>query len=322
NWNPHLPDRMGRENYTIVTEFILLGLTLYPNLEGFFFLMFFLIYSVTLIGNMAIIMLTSLDSCLQTPMYFFLCNLALLNICCTSAVVPKMLINFLVTRKTISYELCTLQMYTTLFLGAAECIFLAVMAFDRYVAICYPLHYTTVMNKSICISMAAGSWITTFLGSVVPLFALKLPLCGSNIIDHYFCEVPAMLQLVCADTSVSETAMFIGGIATEIIPFTLILLSYIRIIVAILRIASAEGRHKAFSTCSAHLTAVTIFYTSAMLMYMRSKAQHSPEQDKLISVFYTIINPMLNPIIYSLRNKEVKGALLKVLGRSKTSQEM
>uniref|UniRef100_A0A8D0DUD5 Olfactory receptor n=1 Tax=Salvator merianae TaxID=96440 RepID=A0A8D0DUD5_SALMN len=311
---------MGKKNVTVFTEFILLGFSVSPGLEALLFVVFLVIYAVTLFGNAAVVTLSSLDAHLQTPMYFFLCNLAVLNICCTSAVVPKMLINFLVVRKSISPALCEAQMYITLFLGAAECIFLAVMAVDRYAAICHPLRYPILMNKRVCVGMAAASWLGTFLGSVVPLFVLKLPLCGSNVIDHYFCEVPAMLQLVCADTSASESAMFLGGIATEIVPFALILLSYVRIIVAILRMASADGRQKAFSTCSAHLTVVTIFYTTAMLMYMRSKGQHTPEQDKAISVFYTIINPMINPIIYSLRNKEVKGALMRVLERHKKAQ--
>ncbi|XP_053220494.1 olfactory receptor 10A7-like [Podarcis raffonei] len=308
------------KNITVITEFVLLGFPFSPLAQVFLFIIFLVIYTVTLIGNIAVITLTSLDPHLQMPMYFFLCNLAVLNIICTSAVVPKMLMNFLVTRKSISAELCEAQMYITLFLGAAECIFLAVMAIDRYVAICHPLRYSVLMNKSVCIGMAAGSWLSTFLGSVVPLFVLKLPLCGSNVIDHYFCEVPAMLQLVCADTSVSESAMYMGGIATEIIPFLLIVLSYVRIIIAILRLASADSRQKAFSTCSAHLTVVTIFYTTAMLMYMRSKGQRTPEEDKAISVFYTIINPMINPIIYSLRNKDVKEALMRVLGRSKMAK--
>ncbi|XP_062999508.1 olfactory receptor 10A7-like [Elgaria multicarinata webbii] len=309
---------MVKGNSTTITEFILLGFSPSLAMEVFLFVLFLAIYTITLVGNIAIIVLTSLDPHLQTPMYFFLCNLALLNICCTSVVVPKMLLNFLARRKSISPALCGAQMYITLFLGAAECIFLAVMAFDRYVAICLPLRYSTLMNGRVCVGMAVGSWLSTFLGSVVPLSALQLPLCGS-VIDHYFCEVPAMLQLVCVDTSVSESAMYLGGIATEIIPFILILLSYIRILVTILRIASADGRRKAFSTCSAHLTVVTIFYTTAMLMYMRSKVQRTPQQDKVISVFYTIINPMINPIIYSLRNKEVKRALMRILGSSKTA---
>ncbi|XP_053132447.1 olfactory receptor 10A7-like [Hemicordylus capensis] len=311
---------MTKGNLTIITEFILLGFSLSPALEVSLFVLFLAVYVITLVGNIAVITLTSLDVHLQTPMYFFLCNLAVLNICCTSAVVPKMLANFLATRKSISPALCVAQMYISLFLGAAECIFLAVMAIDRYVAICHPLRYAVLMNKRVCVGMAAGSWIMTFLGSVVPLSALQLPLCGFNVIDHYFCEVPAMLQLVCADTSVSESAMFMGGIATEIFPFILILLSYIRIMVAILRITSAKGRQKAFSTCSAHLMVVTIFYTTAMLMYMRSKEQRTAEQDKVISVFYTIINPMINPIIYSLRNAEIKRALTKLVGRTKMAQ--
>nr|XP_056722574.1 olfactory receptor 2K2-like [Euleptes europaea] len=318
---------MGTWNTTFITEFILLGFAGHPQLEKVLFVIMSLVYLVTLFGNGSILALTCLgdlshlDSHLQTPMYFFLSNLAVLNICYTSAVVPKMLINFLVERKSISYNFCTAQVYITLFLGAAECILLMVMAFDRYVAICHPLHYPTTMNKATCVSLAVGAWISSFLFSVAPSFAVKRSLCNS-IVDHLFCEAPILFQLACPgqDLSKNEVMMVAGSVLTLLLPFVLILLSYVRIVVAVLRISSADGKRKAFSTCSAHITVVTIYYGSGMFTYMRPQTGNSAEKDKLISLFYSVINPMLNPIIYSLRNKDVKEAFLKVLGRTKGSQ--
>ncbi|XP_053221398.1 olfactory receptor 2K2-like [Podarcis raffonei] len=309
---------MESRNLTIFTEFILLGFLGHPQLEIFLFVLVSVMYTVTLFGNISILTLTCLDSRLHTPMYFFLSNLAFLNICYTSAVVPKMLANFLVARKTISYQLCAAQVYITLFLGAAECLLLLVMAFDRYVAICNPLHYTMAMNKGTCLALAIGAWLGSFLMSVVPSLTMKQSLCNS-VIDHLFCEVPVLLQLACPsdDTSLNETMMVAGSTFTLLMPFVLILLSYVRIIFAILQISSMDGKRKAFSTCSAHITVVTIYYGSGMFMYMRPKASYSAEKDKLISLFYSVINPMLNPIIYSLRNNDVKEALLKLLRRTK-----
>ncbi|XP_060116836.1 olfactory receptor 2Y1B-like [Heteronotia binoei] len=312
---------MGSRNITVIEEFILLGFANHPRLELVLFAVLSLIYLVTLFGNLSILALTCLDSRLHTPMYFFLSNLAFLNICYTSAVVPKMLINFFVVRKSISYHFCMAQVYITLFLGAAECFLLMVMAFDRYAAICHPLHYTTMMNKTVCVSLAISAWVSSFLISVAPSFAMKRSLCNL-IIDHLFCEAPILFQLACPgqDLSQNETMMVVGSVFTLLLPFVLILLSYVRIVAAILRISSADGKRKAFSTCSAHVTVVTIYYGSGMFTYMRPQSSSSAEKDKLISLFYSVINPMLNPIIYSLRNKDVKEALLKVLGRTKGSQ--
>ncbi|XP_062999353.1 olfactory receptor 2K2-like [Elgaria multicarinata webbii] len=310
---------MDSRNITFFT-FILLGFSAHPQLEIVLFAVVSVVYGVTLLGNVSLLLLTCLDSRLHTPMYFFLGNLAFLNVCYTSAVVPKMLINFLAARKTISYHLCAAQVYITLFLGAAECLLLLVMAFDRYVAICNPLHYVTTMNKSTCLSLALGAWVGSFLMAVVPSLTMNQSLCGSTI-DHLFCEAPVLLQLACPgdDTSVNKTMMVAGGTFTLLVPFVLILLSYVHIIVAVLRISSADGKRKAFSTCSAHITVVTIYYGSGMFMYMRPKASYSAEKDKLISLFYSVINPMLNPIIYSLRNNDVNEALRKVLGRTKAA---
>ncbi|XP_054848865.1 olfactory receptor 13D1-like [Eublepharis macularius] len=312
---------MGTRNITFVTEYILLGFSGHPQLEMALFAVMSLIYFVTLFGNLSLLALTCLDSRLHTPMYFFLSNLAFLNICYTTAVVPKMLINFLAVRKSISSYLCAMQVYITLFLGAAECLLLMVMAFDRYIAICHPLHYTTMMNKNICVSLAIGAWVSSFLFSVTPTLTVKQSLCGF-IIDHLFCEIPVLFQLACPgeDLSLNETIMAAGSVFTLLLPFVLILLSYVRIVVAILRISSADGKRKAFSTCSAHITVVTIYYGSGMFTYMKPQSGYSTEMDKLISLFYSVINPMLNPIIYSLRNKDVKEAILKVLGRTKGSQ--
>ncbi|XP_015271113.1 PREDICTED: olfactory receptor 10-like [Gekko japonicus] len=314
---------MGSRNATVIEEFILLGFAGRPQLEMVLFVVLSLIFSLTLFGNLSILALTCLDSRLHTPMYFFLSNLAFLNVCYTSAVVPKMLVNFLAARKSISYHFCMAQVYITLFLGAAECFLLMVMAFDRYAAICHPLHYTTttMMNKTVCVSLAISAWVGSFLISVAPSFALKRSLCNL-IIDHLFCEAPVLFQLACPgqDLSKNEAMMVTGSVFTLLLPLVMILLSYVRIVAAILSISSADGKRKAFSTCSAHVTVVTIYYGSGMFTYMRPQSSNSAEKDKLISLFYSVINPMLNPIIYSLRNKDVKEALLKVLGKTKGSQ--
>ncbi|XP_062992709.1 olfactory receptor 2G3-like [Elgaria multicarinata webbii] len=302
---------MRRKNKTEVWEFILLGFSDHPGLEPLLFTIVFFIYVVTLLTNMVILVLAIADPHLHTPMYFFLRHLAFLNLCYTTTVVPKMLSNLISTKKTISYHLCIAQTYISLFLGAAECVLLAVMAFDRYVAVCHPLRYTTIMNYHICVKIAAVSWTISFLVSVVPLFLTLPPLCEPYVINHIFCEAPVLLHMICTDTSLNELLMLIGGAGTLMLPFVLVLVSYGYIIGAIIRIRSTEGRRKAFSTCSSHLTVVTIYYGTGMFMYMRPKSSYSPENDKLISVFYAVINPMLNPIIYSFRNKEFKASLMR-----------
>ncbi|KYO31371.1 olfactory receptor 10A7-like [Alligator mississippiensis] len=306
-----------RKNHSVVMEFILLGLSDQRELQELIFVVFSLVYAVAVLGNLTIITLASLDTQLHTPMYFFLSNLAFLNICYVSLVVPKMLTNILTGSKSIPYELCAVQVYVTVFLGSAECLILMMMAFDRYVAICNPLRYNTIMNRRVCIKLAVTSWTISFLVTAIPLSLLWPVLCGPNTINHFFCETPSLVMLSCEDTSQIETMMFTGSIFTLMVPLFLVLVSYIRIIQAILKIGSAAGRQKAFSTCSSHMTVVTIFYGTGMFMYMQPQAQHSPDKDKVVSVFYAVINPMLNPIIYSLRNREVKGALGRVLQRCK-----
>ncbi|XP_075398976.1 olfactory receptor 2A12-like [Tenrec ecaudatus] len=308
---------MTQQNYSTITEMILVGFSNHPQAEIPLFFVFSLIYMMNLFGNTVIIILVIVDSYLKTPMYFFLCHLAFLNIFYTTAVVPKMLFNLLASKKIISYDFCLGQTYISLLMGAAECIILAIMALDRYVAICYPLRYLLIMSWPVCVQLAVGAWTISFFASVVPLYFTTAPLCGPYVIDHIFCEVPVLLHMVCEDTSLQETLMAIGASGTLLLPFLLIVLSYLQILLAVMRMHSSEGRRKAFSTCSSHLTVVTIYYGTGMFMYMRPKSVYSAESDKLISLFYSVINPVLNPLIYSLRNKEVHGAVKRVLERWK-----
>lgn len=316
-----LCDMMREENDTEALAFILLGFSNYPRLEPLIFMIFFLVYTTTLLGNIGIIVLSTADPRLHTPMYFFLRHLAFLNICYTTAVVPKMLSNLISTQKTISYHLCLTQTYITLFLGATECVLLAVMAFDRYVAVCHPLRYTIIMNHQVCVRIAAVTWTFSFLTSVVPLYLSLPPLCGPYVINHVFCEAPVLLHMICTDTSLNELLMVIGGAGTLMLPFVLVLVSYGHIIYAIIRLQSTGSRRKAFSTCSSHLVVVTIYYGTGMFMYMRPKSSYSSENDKLISVFYAVVNPMLNPIIYSFRNKEVKDSLMRAIERNTLAKQ-
>ncbi|XP_030050792.1 olfactory receptor 2G3-like [Microcaecilia unicolor] len=311
---------MGSWNQTGVTEFILLGLSDHPEAEIVLFVVFLPVYLITLGANMLIIVVVWVDQRLHNPMYFFLCNLSFLDICYSSANIPKSLKDFLSERKTISFGGCVAQMYIALSLGVAECLFLAVMACDRYVAICHPLSYTTIITWAVCMRTAVSTWIGGFLLSVVYVaFTVPLPFCGHNRINHFTCEVTAVLRLACTDIRISEIAIFVMAVLVLIIPLSLIFLTYVHIIAAILRIRSADGRRKAFSTCTSHLIVVTIFYGTAMVMYLTPRAMVSAEKDKFFSLFYGAIAPMLNPLIYTLRNKEVKGSLRKIINRNKAS---
>ncbi|XP_069481387.1 olfactory receptor 5AR1-like [Ambystoma mexicanum] len=308
---------MEQENHTRVTEFILMGLSSNPKTQIVLFGLFLIIYSITLIGNTLIILLSSVDHRLHTPMYFFIGNLSFMDIWFTSSVVPKMLANFLTERKQISFGGCMAQLCIHLSLGGTECYLLLSMAYDRYVAICKPLHYATIMSKSMCIKMAACSWIGGTLNSLIhTIFALQLTYCGPNEIDHFFCEVPAVLGTACTDASMNRTIIFICAIVVVMMPFLLILITYARILATILKIRSAEGRQKAFSTCASHITVVSLFYGTIIFMYMRPGSSQLLHQDKMATLFYSVLTPMLNPMIYSLRNKDVKGALLKITCRN------
>ncbi|XP_015270333.1 PREDICTED: olfactory receptor 10A7-like [Gekko japonicus] len=304
------------QNTTTLTEFILLGLSNEPNLQSTLFSTFLVIYIITLAGNLIIILLTLVDPALQTPMYFFLRNLSFLEICYTSVNVPKMLENLHSGNKSISFLGCAVQTYFAFFFGGSECFLLASMAYDRYVAICKPLHYHVLMNRKMCMGLAVASWLSGFFMSFGHTsMVFTMPFCGSNEINHFFCDIPPLLKLACGDTSRTEIAVFVVAMIFVTLPFILILMSYAGIIVTILGISSVEGRKKTFSTCSSHLIVVTLFYGSACIMYLKPNSTYSPNSDKYLSLFYTVVSPILNPIIYSFRNKEVKGALRKIWER-------
>ncbi|XP_057613405.1 olfactory receptor 10A7 [Chionomys nivalis] len=307
---------MTCENHTRITEFVLLGFTNNPDMQVFLFVLFLAIYSVTLLGNFLIITVTSVDHALQTPMYFFLRNLSLLEVCFTLVMVPKMLVDLVSTRKVISFVGCGTQMYFFFFFGSSECFLLSMMAYDRFVAICNPLHYSVIMKRSLCWCMAIGSWMSGVPVSMLQTaWMMALPFCGPNSVDHFFCDGPPVLKLVSEDTSTYEMQALASTLLFIMFPFSLILVSYTRIIGTILKMPSATGRQKAFSTCSSHLIVVSLFYGTASLTYLRPKSNQSPESKKLVSLSYTVITPMLNPIIYSLRNSEVKGAVKRTINR-------
>ncbi|XP_006015085.1 olfactory receptor 13H1-like [Alligator sinensis] len=305
---------MERANKSLVTEFILVGLSNYPWAQAMFFWLLLLIYLVTLLGNGLILAMIWADPQLHTPMYFFLSNLSFLDICYSSISAPQMLANCFRDRPTISFANCYTQMMVSLYLGVTECLLLAVMAYDRFVAICKPLRYTLIMSRRVCIQMVVSAWTSAFLLTVIPTFAFPLQFCGPNIINHFSCEALAMLKLACSDTHLNLIVMFSSGVLTLLMPFTFILVTYIRIGMVMLRIRSAQGRSRAVSTCSSHMTVVSIFYGTAISMYIRPQAKSASDQDKLIAVFYGLVTPMLNPLIYSLRNKDVQRALRKMAG--------
>lgn len=307
-------------NQTPVAEFILVGLSSSLEVRLLLLGLFSTVYTMTLMGNVIMLILIQLDSRLHTPMYFFLSHLACVDICYTSSTIPQMLVNLHSPHKHISLASCAIQMYVFLALATTECFLLAVMAFDRYAAVCHPLHYTSHLNKRVCMSLATAAWTSGLSLPVAHLvLTWQLPFCGSNLIDHFFCEMPAVLKLACADTQVIETVTLVGCIFTLLTPLTFILMTYIHILTSILKIHSSQGQQKAFSTCASHVTVVALFYGSAILMYMRPKSSHSPGQDKIISLFYSIVIPMFNPMIYSLKNKDVKRALIKVIRRYRHS---
>ncbi|XP_004392329.1 PREDICTED: olfactory receptor 2S2-like [Odobenus rosmarus divergens] len=308
---------MDRSNWTSpVVGFILLGLSAHPKLEKMFFVLILLMYLVILLSNGVLIVVTLLDSHLHTPMYFFLGNLSFLDICYTTSSVPLILDSFLTPRKTIPFSACAMQMFLSFAMGATECVLLGMMAFDRYVAICNPLRYAMVMSKAAYVPMALSSWAAGSMTAMVQTsLAMQLPFCGDNVINHFTCEILAVLKLACADISINVISMAVANVIFLGVPVLFIFVSYVFVIATILKIPSAEGRKKAFSTCSAHFTVVVIFYGTILFMYGKPKskdplgADKQDVSDKLTSLFYGVVTPMLNPIIYSLRNKDVKAAV-------------
>ncbi|XP_004466700.3 olfactory receptor 10AG1-like [Dasypus novemcinctus] len=307
-------EQRAEGNFSSVMGFVLLGFSDLPNLQGFLFGIFFLIYTFVIIGNGLIIIITRIESALETPMYFFLANFSSLEICYVSVTVPKILANLWTQDRSISLVGCAAQMYFFLMLGVTECFFLTVMAYDRYVAICNPLQYPLVMNQKKCIQLAVGSWISGIpvqIGQTYHVFSL--PFCGSNQISHFFCDIPPLIKLACGDTSLNEIPVYIVDVLFGMIPCLLILYSYIKIISTILKLPSTTSQFKAFSTCSSHLIVVVLFFGPVIITYLRPKSNHSSGSDKMFSLFYIFVTPLLNPIIYSLRNKDVIAALKKLL---------
>ncbi|XP_029435769.1 olfactory receptor 5B12-like [Rhinatrema bivittatum] len=300
----------------MVREFIILGLSDNPQLQVPLFLVFLLIYLIILLGNLVIITVTCIDPCLHTPMYFFLSNLALVDICGTSTITPKLLRILLSGDKTISYAGCIVQFFFCTGFGCIEDFLLTAMAYDRYVAICNPLRYSFIMNHRVCVLLVAASWIIGFLPSeTITASITRLSFCASNVIEQIFCDLLPLLKLSCTDTASTQSTVFVVVALTSLPSFLVTLISYIYIISAILRIRSAEGKRKAFSTCSSHLTVVYIYYLSIFCVYLQVISTYSQEQGKILTVLFTTVTPMLNPLIYSLRNKEVIKALRKIIGK-------
>ncbi|XP_053418441.1 olfactory receptor 5F1 [Nycticebus coucang] len=309
---------MTRKNYTSLTEFVLLGLTDTLELQIIFFLLFLMIYTLTLLGNAGMILLIRTDSRLHTPMYFFLANLSFVDICYSSTITPKMLVDLLSEKRTISFAGCFLQMYFFIALATIECILFGLMAYDRYVAICNPLLYSLVMSRTVCLKMSAGAFAAGLLNSVVNTsYVSSLPFCSSNVIHHFFCDSPPLFKLACSDTHLEESIFSTFAGVNMVGALLIILTSYSYILVSIFQMHSGEGRHRALSTCASHLTAILLFYATSIYTYLRPSSSYSLNRDKVASVFYTVVIPMLNPLIYSLRNTEVKKALRNVITRKR-----
>ncbi|XP_055970977.1 putative olfactory receptor 8G3 [Sorex fumeus] len=311
---------MGSGNDSTVTEFILTGLTDRPELQLPLFLLFLGIYVFTAVGNLGMIILVGFSSHLHTPMYYFLCSLSFIDFCQSTVITPKMLVNFVAQKNIISYPECMTQLYGFLVFAIAECHMLSAMAYDRYVAICSPLLYNVIMSPHICFLLTMGVYTWGIVGSSIHIgFMLRLSFCKTNVVNHYFCDLLPLFGISCSSTSINELILLILSAFNIMVPSLTILASYTFILSSILRIRSTEGRSKAFSTCSSHISAVTIFFGSLTVIYLQPSSANSMGQGKISSVFYTIIVPMLNPLIYSLRNKDVNLALKKILENRKHS---
>ncbi|KAM7150036.1 olfactory receptor 5M5-like [Macrochelys suwanniensis] len=307
-------EKAGGNNETLIVEFILLGFGNAPELQPLLFLLFLVIYILTMVGNILIIMLVMFDQHLHTPMYFFLGNLACLEICYTSTILPRLLVSLLTGDRTISVKCCLVQNYFFSILATTEHLLLAAMSYDRYLAICNPLRYAALMNGRVCFQLVAGSWMSSILGcAIVHIFLFQLTFCDSKEIDHFFCDFSPLIKLSCGDTQTLKLVTFTISAIGTFVPCLLTLTSYIHIITAILRIPSTTGRQKAFSTCSSHLIVVTILYMSVITVYVFPTSNIPKVLHKIFSLFYTVLTPMINPIIYSLRNKEVKESFRKTI---------
>nr|XP_033799914.1 olfactory receptor 5A2-like [Geotrypetes seraphini] len=306
-----------RTNHTGMTEFIILGFSEFPEMQLLFFLVFLIIYLLSVMGNLLIISTVCADPHLHSPMFFFLINLSFLEICYVTVTVPKLLAVLIAENKTISFIQCMTQMYLFLFYTSTEFYLLTAMAYDRYVAICNPLRYTIIVNRNVCTILAIVSWMIGFLDPFPQITLISQSFfCRSNEINHFFCDMAALMTLSCSGTSAIETITYIEGLVLGFTSFMLTIISYVYIISEILKIGSAKGRQKAFSTCSSHLTVVLLFYGTTFGVYLKPQSAYSMGLNKLITVVYITAIPLLNPLIYSLRNKELKGSLWKATRRA------
>ncbi|XP_052585445.1 olfactory receptor 2W1-like [Peromyscus californicus insignis] len=305
---------MDPRNHSALHGFILLGFSDHPQLEMILSGVVTFFYVITLVGNTAIILATLLDPHLHTPMYFFLRNLSFLDLCYTTSIVPQMLVNLWGPDKTISSVGCVVQLYVYMWLGSIECLLLAVMSYDRFTAICKPLHYFIIMNPRLCIKMIVMVWSISLANSVVLCtLTVNLPRCGHNLLDHFLCELPAMVKIACVDTTAVEMSVFALGIVIVLTPLILILISYAYIAKTVLNMKSRAGQKKAMNTCGSHLTVVAMFYGTIIYLYLQPGKRASKDQGKFLTLFYTIITPSLNPLIYTLRNRDMKDALRKLM---------
>uniref|UniRef100_G1LBW0 Olfactory receptor n=2 Tax=Ailuropoda melanoleuca TaxID=9646 RepID=G1LBW0_AILME len=303
---------MTEGNYSLTTEFILMGFTDHPELKSLLFVVFLTIYVITMVGNLGLVALIFMERRLHTPMYIFLGNLALMDSCCSCAITPKMLENFFSKDRRISLYECMAQFYFLCLAETADCFLLAAMAYDRYVAICSPLQYHTMMSKKLCIQMTTGAYIAGNLHSMIHIgFLFRLTFCGSNQINHFFCDVLPLYRLSCVDPYINELMIFIFAGSVQVFSIIIVLISYLCILFMIFNMKSKEGRGKALSTCATHFLSVSIFYGSLLFVYVQPHSVKEEDKDLPVAVFYTIVIPLLNPLIYSLRNNEVINAMKK-----------
>ncbi|KAM6223999.1 olfactory receptor 5K3-like [Rhynchocyon petersi] len=311
---------MAKENESLTTEFILTGLMDHPELKSLLFAVFFIIYLITMVGNLGLVILIVMERRLHTPMYIFLGNLALMDSCCSSAITPKVLENFFSEDRIITLYECMAQFYFLCFAETADCFLLAAMAYDRYVAICHPLQYHSMMSKKLCIQMIIGVYLAGNLHSMIHVgLLLRLSFCGSHQINHFFCDILPLFRVSCVDPFINELMVFLFSGSIQIFTITVVLISYCCILFTIFKMQSKEGRGKALSTCASHFLSVSIFYGSLLFLYIRPSSEKDGEEDIVVAIFYTLIIPFLNPFIYSLRNKEVINVMKKIIFQRKTS---
>ncbi|XP_075042433.1 olfactory receptor 5AR1-like [Mixophyes fleayi] len=316
NINSHPMAKVDQENKSSVSMFLVVGLSESTEPQLLLFLVFLCIYLITVLGNTVILTVISSDQRLHTPMYFFLANLSIIDVILSSITVPRLLFILLTAQKSILFSECVTQLLFFQFFVVIECYLLAVMAYDRYVAICFPLNYTLIMSRAVRFKMVTGCWACGLGNSVIQAFSIShLDFCGPNIVDHFFCDVTPLFKLSCSDTRVEEAVFLVVVISVGMVPLTFILVTYNRIISAVIKISTSQGRFTTFSTCTSHFTVVALYYGSGIFSYIWPSSTYAMDKDvKVVAVLYSIITPMLNPIIYSLRNREVKQALRKILG--------